>query len=54
MAFMGKERAESARRAKEELKKIKKYQAVTEEYRKKHLNVHAEWEKTLGKYPLTI
>ncbi|MDO9585600.1 MAG: hypothetical protein Q7I93_03840 [Syntrophales bacterium] len=54
MVFMEKERAESARRAKEDLEKIKKYQAVTEEYRKKHLNIHGNWEKELGKYRIKI
>ncbi len=49
MGFMGKEMATTADRAKEDLKKVKKYQAVTEEYRQKHLKIHAEWEKELGK-----
>ena len=49
MGFMNKENATTAARAKEDMKKVKKYQAVTEEYRQKHLKIHAEWEKNLGK-----
>ena len=49
MKYMDKERAETARRAKEDLKKVKALQATTEDYHKKHLNIHADWEKKLGK-----
>ncbi|MFH1954402.1 MAG: hypothetical protein ABIL06_22650 [Pseudomonadota bacterium] len=49
MGFMDKERTTTAVRAKEDMKKVKKYQAVTKEYRQKHLKIHAEWEKELGK-----
>ena len=49
---MDKEKAETARRAKEDLKKVKDLQTTTERYRKKHLKIHAEWEKSLGKYQL--
>ena len=48
MKYMDKEKAETARRAKEDLKKTKKLQATTESYRKKHLKTHAEWENKLG------
>ena len=41
-------KAVSAARANEDLKKVKDLQAVTENYRKKHLKTHAEWEKKLG------
>ena len=47
-AEMGKIKAVSAARAKEDLKKVKDLQAVTERYRKKHLKIHGEWEKKLG------
>ena len=49
MGYMDKEKAETARRAKEDLKKIKNLQAVTESYRKEHLKIHGDWEKKLGK-----
>ena len=49
MGYMDKEKAETARRAKEDLNKVKDLQATTESYRKKHLKTHADWEKKLGK-----
>ncbi|MFH1935599.1 MAG: hypothetical protein ABIN18_29020 [Pseudomonadota bacterium] len=48
MKYMDKEKAETARRAKEDIKKVKDLQAVTENYRQKHLKTHAEWEKKPG------
>ncbi len=47
-ADMDKIKAVSADRAKEDLKKVKDLQAVTEGYRQEHLKTHAEWEKKLG------
>ena len=47
-ADMNEIEAKSAARAKEDLKKVKDLQAVTESYRQKHLKTHAEWENRLG------
>lgn len=54
MGYMDTEKAETARRAKEDLKKVKDLEATTESYRKKHLKIHADWEKKLGKYRVRI
>ena len=47
-AGMNEIKAKSTARAKEDLKKVKDLQAVTESYRQKHLKSHAEWENKLG------
>lgn len=49
MAYMDKERAESARRYKESLEWLREVRAETERRRKEHLAKHRDFEKTLGK-----
>jgi len=41
-------KAVSTAREKEDLREVKGLQAVTSNHRKRHLKIHAEWEKKLG------